>query len=191
MQVISGKAKGHRLRSPRGVRPTTALVRGAIFSMLEKLAPEPERVLDLYAGSGALGIESLSRGAKWVDFVEQNHKCCAVIKENLAATGLATQARVYCQSAAKALSLLHEPYDVIILDPPYSDSSLPSLLPTLANSPLVDKDSIIVVQHSSHSPLASAYGRFHLVRQKRYGETHLSIYQQEEEVDNSSLSRHL
>lgn len=191
MQVISGKAKGHRLKSPKNVRPTTALVRGAIFSMLENLAPQPQRVADLYAGTGALGIEALSRGAIWVDFVEQNAKCCAAIRENLKLTGFTAQARIYCLRATKALPLLQRPYDVIILDPPYSDSSLPSWLPTLITSPLVNQDSTIVVQHSSHSPLAPAYGRFHLVRRKRYGETQLSIYQQEEEVDNSSVSRHL
>lgn len=190
MQVISGKAKGCHLKSPRSIRPTTALVRGAVFSILENLVPQPARVLDLYAGTGALGIEALSRGARWVDFVEQNPRCCAIIKENLKLTGLAAQTKVYCQSVAKALSFLQGHYDVIILDPPYADFYLPSLLYSLVTSSLADRNSVIVVQHSSHLSLAPAYSEFHLVRHRCYGETRLSIYQQEEEVDNSSLSRH-
>ena len=90
MRVIAGKAKGHRLKVPKGTitRPATDLVRGAIFSILENTTDNWERVLDLFSGSGALGIEALSRGAGWVDFVERKARCCAIIRENLAKTKL-------------------------------------------------------------------------------------------------------
>lgn len=193
MQVIAGKAKGCVLKSPKGARtrPTTALVRGAIFSILQKLLPCPSRVLDLYAGTGALGIEALSRGAEWADFVERDPRCCALIRENLERAGLAAQARVYCLPVAQALPLLPGQYDLILLDPPYADLSLPSLLTTLSSSKLADGNSILVVQHSRHVPLSAAYGRLRRLKQRRYGETCLSIYQQEGEVDHRTLPRQL
>ena len=85
MRVIAGKAKGHRLKVLRGTitRPATDLVKGAIFSILETTANNWERVLDLFSGSGALGIEALSGGTDWVDFVEQEPRCCAIIRGNL------------------------------------------------------------------------------------------------------------
>ena len=108
MRVIAGKAKGHGLKSLRGsgIRPTSDMIRGAIFSMLESVATDWSRVLDLYAGTGALGIEALSRGAEWADFVEKNPRLCALIKENLERTGFTPQGNVYCVSAAKALLIL-------------------------------------------------------------------------------------
>ncbi len=181
MRVIAGKVKGHRLKSPRdSTRPTTELVRGAIFSILQPVINNQSRVLDLYAGSGALGIEALSRGVSWVDFVEHDPKCCATIKENLKRTGFTSQAKVYCCSVSKALTILSEKYDIILLDPPYSNSSLGNTLSDLFSSPLVGAGSTIAVQHSSHQPLPSALKQFHLVKNRHYGDTYLSIYQQED-----------
>ena len=181
MRVIAGKAKGRGLRSPRhSTRPTTGLVRGAIFSILQPMVSGPWRVLDLYAGSGALGIEALSRGAGWVDFVEHDPKCCAVIKENLERTGFASQAKVYCCSVNKALSMLGGMYDIVLLDPPYSDSSLVNTLSDLFSSRLVGAGSTIVVQHTSHQPLLPDIKQFRLVKSRYYGDTCLSIYQQED-----------
>lgn len=126
MRVITGRAKGHYLKVPRaaGVRPATDLVRGAIFSILETATSDWSQVLDLFSGSGALGIEALSRGAGWVDFVEQQPRCCAIIKQNLEKTGLTAQAHVYCCSVARAISFLDKEYSIIIMDPPYSDKSI-------------------------------------------------------------------
>ncbi len=177
MRVVAGKVKGHRIESVKGIRPTSDLVRGAIFSMLESMVSDWSRVLDLYAGTGALGIEALSRGAGWGDFVEQSPRCCAIIKENLEMTGLAGQAHVYCCSARKALSFLNNKYSVIFLDPPYSDHSINSILGELASSSLVGEGSTIVVEHSSRLPLNSAYGNFHLRKYRRHGDTCISIYQ--------------
>jgi len=108
MRVIAGKAKGHQLRVAKGTvtRPATDLVRGAIFSILESMTNDWSQVLDLYAGSGALGIEALSRGAGWVDFVEREPRCCDIIRQNLEKTRLAAQAHVYCCGVTKAISFL-------------------------------------------------------------------------------------
>ncbi len=181
MRVIAGRAKGRGLKSPRdATRPTTELVRGAIFSILQPMVSAPWRVLDLYAGSGALGIEALSRGASWVDFIEYDPRCCAVIKENLKRTGFASQAKVYCCSVNKALSMLSGEYDVVLLDPPYSDSSLFNTLSDLFNSQLVGAGSTIVVQHTSHQPLPPDIKQLHLGKSRYYGDTCLSIYQKED-----------
>ncbi len=180
MRVIAGRVKGKRLKSPKGpTRPTTELVREAIFSILQPMVGERWQVLDLYAGSGALGVEALSRGASWVDFVESSPRCCAVIKENLAMTGFTSQAKVYCCSVNKALSMLSAFYDVVVLDPPYSDPSLADTLRTLFSSQLVGASSTVVVQSSSHQPLPLEVEHFHLHKSRHYGDTCLSIYRQE------------
>jgi 16S rRNA (guanine966-N2)-methyltransferase len=181
MRVIAGKAKGHRLKVPKGTgtRPATDLVRGAIFSILETATSNWSRVLDLFAGSGALGIEALSRGAGWVDFVEQEPRCCSIIRQNLEKTKLADQAHVYCCSVAKALSFLEEEYSIILIDPPYADSSIGSLVQQLATSKLVGKESIIVVTHSPHLPLDSTYAPLHVLKERRHGDSFITIYQKE------------
>lgn len=182
MRVIAGEAKGRRLKSPKNssTRPTTALVRGAIFSSLQVMAEDWSRVLDLYAGSGALGIEALSQGADHVDFVEHNPKCCAIIKENLQITGYTAQGKVYCCLVNKALTVLNGVYSIVLIDAPYSELALVDIIGDVLRSKLVDADSTIVVQHSSHQPLPEELNRFRIIRNRHYGETWLSVYRQEE-----------
>ncbi|MFC2018278.1 16S rRNA (guanine(966)-N(2))-methyltransferase RsmD [Chloroflexota bacterium] len=180
MRIITGSAKGQRLKSPKTstTRPTTALVKKALFSSLDSLVDDWERVLDLYAGSGALGIEALSLGAGWVDFVEKVPKCCAIIKENLERTGFTAQAKVYCCSVSKALTRLNGEYDIVLLDAPYSDPSLLGTLGDLFSSQLVGTGSTVAVQHSSRQSLPPEIEKLHLVRDRHYGDTCLSIYKQ-------------
>ncbi len=181
VRVITGKAKGHRLKVPRGTttRPATDLVRGAIFSILETTTSDWSQVLDLFAGSGALGIEALSRGAGWVDFVEHKPRCCDIIKQNLEKTKLGAQAHVYCCSVTKALSFLDKEYSIILMDPPYSDSSIGSLVAQLATSKLVGKNSIVVVTHSPHLSLNSTYAPLKLIKEHRHGDSCIAVYQKE------------
>jgi len=179
MRIIAGKAKGHRLKVPKGtvVRPATDLVRGAIFSILETTTSDWAQVLDLFAGSGALGIEALSRGAGWVDFVEREPRCCAIIKQNLEKAKLEAQAHIYCCSVAKAISFLDKEYSIILIDPPYSNSSIDSLVTQLATSKLVGTGSTVVVTHSSHLPLSSSYATLNLIKERRHGDSCIAIYQ--------------
>ena len=179
MRIIAGKAKGHRLKVPKGtlVRPATDLVRGAIFSILETTTSDWTQVLDLFAGSGALGIEALSRGAGWVDFVEREPRCCAIIKQNLEKTKFGTQAHIYCCSVSKAISFLDEEYNIILMDPPYSDTSIGNLVTQLATSRLVGTGSTVVVTHSSHLPLSSTYATLNLIKERRHGDSCIAIYQ--------------
>ena len=178
MRVIAGKAKGHRLKVPKGTvtRPATDLVRGAIFSILENSDSDWTQVLDLFSGSGALGIEALSRGAGEVDFVDQEPRCCAIIKQNLETTKLAAQAHVHCCRAAKAISFLDKEYGIVLMDPPYSDSSIGDLITQLAASKLVGASSTVVVTHSTHFPLNSAYGTLELVKERRHGDSCIAVY---------------
>jgi len=181
MRVITGKAKGHRLKFPKGTktRPATDLVRGAIFSILENIASDWSQVLDLFSGSGALGIEALSRGAGWVDFVEIEPKCCDIIKENLEKTKLSAQAHIYCSSVFKALSFLEKEYDIILMDPPYSNASIGDFITQLATSRLVGTKTTVVVTHSPRLPLNQSYATINLIKEHRHGDSCISIYHKE------------
>ena len=184
MRVIAGKAKGHQLKVPKRAttRPATDLVRGAIFSILESITSDWLQVLDLFSGSGALGIEALSRGAGWVDFVEREPRCCDIIRQNLEKTKLAAQAHVYCCSVVKAVSFLDKEYSIILMDPPYSDSSIGNLVTQLANSKLVGTNSIVVVTHSPHLRLDSAYATLNLVKEHRHGDSCIAVYEKEDKA---------
>jgi|WetSurMetagenome_2_1015567.scaffolds.fasta_scaffold36394_2 16S rRNA (guanine966-N2)-methyltransferase len=181
MRVIAGKAKGHQLAVPRTdvVRPATDLVRGAVFSILESMADDWSRVLDLYSGSGAMGIESLSRGADWADFVDRQQRCCDIIKQNLTKTKLADQAHVYCCNVTKAVSFLKGEYGIIIMDPPYANSVIGDVITQVANSELVGSKTVIIVTHSPHLTLESAYGPVSMIKEHRHGDSCIAIYKKE------------
>jgi 16S rRNA (guanine966-N2)-methyltransferase len=183
MRVITGKIKGHHLKAPTGTktRPVTDLMRGAIFSILENMVDDWSLVLDLFAGSGALGIEALSRGAGWVDFVESDRKCCVIIKENLAATKLTTQASVFCFKVEKALDFFDKEYNIILMDPPYANPTTGDIITRLATSRLVGAKTTLVVSHSSRLPLNQKYGTLNLIKETRHGDSCTSIFQKEAE----------
>lgn len=182
MRVEGGTARGIELRVPRSraVRPATSLTKQAVFSMLENSGHECDVVLDLFAGSGALGIEAMSRGASWADFVDSNRECCAVIRQNLERVGFVDRAAVHCTTARRAIETLERRYDVVLLDPPYDDSATGELLAALAQSALVDQDTLLVVSHGDRHPLAESYGSYATWKERRYGDSHISIYRREE-----------
>ena len=178
MRITGGTAKGQRLKLPKNylIRPTTDRTREAVFSILASLGNDLTRVLDLYAGSGALGIEALSRGVEMVDFVDQEPRCCAIIKQNLEKVGFARRARVYCCTVTKALAFLDSKYDIIFMDAPYSDTAIEGVVMQLADSDNVTDKSLVVISHASRFSLAGNYGGLHLAKEKRYGDTSISIY---------------
>ncbi len=171
------------MKTPKShaVRPTTDMVREAIFSVLSSLGADWSRCLDLFAGSGALGIEALSRNSAWVDFVDREAECCAIIKDNLARTGFLQKAHVYCCSVNKALSFLEGKYDVVFLDPPYADKSTEDVIRQIAASKLIDSHSIIVISHAAKRQLQERYDGLSLLKEKRYGDTCISIFHKEVE----------
>ena len=181
MRVIAGTAKGHHLKFPKGTktRPATDLVRGAIFSILENMSCGWAEVLDLFSGSGALGIEALSRGAGRVDFVDSEPRCCGIIKENLEKTKLAGQAHVYCCNVVKAISFLDKEYDIILMDPPYANRAIGDVITQLAVSRLVGTNTTVVVTHSPRLTLSPTYDCINVVKEHRHGDSCISIYRKE------------
>jgi 16S rRNA (guanine(966)-N(2))-methyltransferase RsmD len=182
MRVTGGTARGQQLFVPKNFisRPTTDMVRQAIFSMLASFREEWVRGLDLFAGTGALGIEALSRGIEWVDFVDREPRSCAIIKRNLERLGYKDKSHVYCLAVLKALKSLQHTYDVVFMDPPYADTSLGDVLANLGESGSLTGDAVIVVTHTSRTLLADEYGMLKIIKQKRHGDTGISIYQREE-----------
>ena len=180
LRVIAGSAKGTHLKVPdTGLRPATDLVRGAIFSILENMDVDWSCMLDLYSGSGAMGIEALSRGAGWADFVDRERRSCDIIKFNLEKTKFSVCAHVYCMTTEKAISVLNREYNIVIMDPPYADKTIVDMVEKLANSNLINKESAVVVTHSSRFPLNSRYGSLSLLKERRHGDSTISIYQKE------------
>jgi 16S rRNA (guanine966-N2)-methyltransferase len=181
MRVIAGSAKGHQLKGPERAttRPATDLVRGATFAILEGLAEDWSLVLDLYSGTGAMGIEALSRGAGWVDFVDRQRRCCDIIKQNLAKTKLADRAHVYGIEVGKAISILDKQYDIIIMDPPYRNTAIGEIITKLAGSRLVGPATIVVVTHSSHLALEPKYPPLSLIKDRRHGDSCIALYRKE------------
>jgi len=181
VRVISGIAKGFPLKGPERIttRPATDLVRGATFSMLEGLANGWDQVLDLFSGTGAMGIEALSRGAGWVDFVDRQRRCCDIIKQNLAKTKLAENAHVYCCEVEKAISFLDKEYDIVIMDPPYVNRAIGETINKLANSKLVGPETIVVVTHSPHLTLETQYPPLSLIKERRHGDSCIALFHKE------------
>ncbi len=181
MRVIAGIAKGTRIEAPdrKATRPATDLVRGAIFSMLLNMANDWSNVLDLYSGSGAMGIEALSRGAEWVDLVEHSHECCAIIKQNLEKTKFTGQAHIYCCEVLKALSFVDKVYGIIIMDPPYPDLTIGDVITKISETKLVGPETIVVVTHSPRNPFEQVYGKLRQVKETRHGDSVIAIYRKE------------
>jgi 16S rRNA (guanine966-N2)-methyltransferase len=177
VRVTGGTARGRRLkRPPESVRPTSDLVRGAIFDALEAQGVDDASVLDLYAGSGALGIEALSRGAGRCDFVERDAASAAVIKDNLSALAMTDRARVYRFAAERAPERLAGPYTLVLADPPYADDAALAAIERVAASGAVAAEATVVLEHSSRREPPPALGGRALSWTRRYGDTQVSIY---------------
>ncbi|HJX03843.1 MAG TPA: 16S rRNA (guanine(966)-N(2))-methyltransferase RsmD [Dehalococcoidia bacterium] len=183
MRITGGSARGQIIDAPKNydIRPTTDRTREAVFSMLASMGGNWRRCVDLYAGSGALGIEALSRGAEWVDFVDKERRCCDMIKQNLVKTGFSGQAKVYCSEVGRALTTLERKYDHVFMDPPYADTGIEDILKQLGAGRIMEEEAFLVVSHSSRVALKEAYGRMNLIKARRYGDTSISIYTAEGE----------
>jgi len=197
MRVITGSAKGHRLKAPKGMstRPMLDRVKEALFSILEGYGPIRGRVLDLYAGTGSLGIECLSRGAEWADFVEQSAHVCRIIRENLEHTKFLDCAHVIQAPVARFLATAHpqEKYAIIVMDPPYADPAIEKTIFAVSASDLLADDGLLIVGHSPRVTLADSYDLLRRRKFRRLGDSCFSIYEvadqpamSEERVDIAS-----
>ncbi|MEW6077696.1 MAG: 16S rRNA (guanine(966)-N(2))-methyltransferase RsmD [Thermodesulfobacteriota bacterium] len=179
LKIIGGRCRGRSLVSPRGmaVRPTAGRVREAIFNILFSRIDNAV-VLDLFAGTGAMGIEALSRGAARAVFVDSRPEALAVIRQNLQACGLSSAAGIIRQDATRNLSgLVHLQlmFDIVFMDPPYNRDTVGKALAALAGTVLLKPGSMVVLEHSPREPAEEESGRFHLLDQRRYGQTVVSF----------------
>jgi 16S rRNA (guanine(966)-N(2))-methyltransferase RsmD len=158
MRIIAGEAHGRRLKAPRGLhtRPTSARARESIFSRLAvRMDLAGVHVLDIFAGSGSLGIESLSRGASFVNFIDSSRDAASAIRDNLAQLGLADRARVIVSDVRRALGELgnsHEAFDLVFVDAPFKDDMSAEVLTLLGGLDLVAPGGWIVVEQSKRAP---------------------------------------
>lgn len=194
MRVIAGSAKRIALRTldGSGTRPTTDRIKETLFNMLQFYGLADCRFLDLFAGSGGIGIEALSRGAAECVFVEKNPAAVACIRENLAATKLADRAVVMQRDVAGALRLLEGKgrFDLIFMDPPYGYSMEEEALSYLAHSDLIDKESTVIVEARLDTSFSYAEPLgFVLEREKIYKTNkHIFLYRGEQQDGSGSLS---
>lgn len=175
MRVITGTARGTRLAAPEGLdtRPTAEMTKEAIFSVLQ-FEVEGAMVLDLFAGSGQMGIEALSRGARACVFVDTSRQAQEVTRRNLAAAKLAEKARVAAMEAQGFLQTCRDEFDIALLDPPYGKGLLEALLPSVAEK-MAPTGIIVCEMEKTQDPPESA-GSFVLYKTYRYGKAKVATY---------------
>jgi len=179
VRVISGIAKGKRLKTPPQARPLTDRAKEALFNIIRQNVAGCY-FLDLFAGSGAVGIEALSRGAEIAFFVELNRTAVRIIRENLSNTKLADRAEVYMVDAFRALGSLDKKaakFDIVYIGAPYDSPKLEDVLAKLGEASLLRESGFIIAEHRKQHKLQEVYGSLKAVRETKYGETVLTFYE--------------
>jgi 16S rRNA (guanine966-N2)-methyltransferase len=205
MRVITGKFKGRNINMPKGIRPTQNKVRKALFDILGDI--EGSSFLDLYAGSGAVGLEALSKGASQVIFVEKDKRYTQIIKKNLRfsdsrlptfdsgslpESNIQHRATVITMDALRAISLFtgnRKKFDIVFIDPPYYRDLAKKTLKTLSRCDIVSHYGLIICQHYKKDKLPETAGDLRLIKQSRYGDTLLSFYQKIYSGEESNKSK--
>ena len=179
MRVGGGSVKGRRLTPPmnRAARPTSSMVRSAVFNILRPEQVIGVNVIDFYAGCGSLGIEALSRGSASVDFIDNSPDETEIIRRNLDHTGFIKKARVLCLSVEKAMTMLRKTYGLVLMDPPYKLLTLDPILHSIALSNIVEDSGVIVVGHSKRLELSKQYGTLYHFKTRQYGDSKLSFFE--------------
>ena len=180
MRVISGSARGIALKTPEGLqtRPTTDRVKEAMFSIIHFQLPGAT-VLDLFGGTGQLGIEALSRGAKNATFVDAGEKACALIKENLRRTKMEQLGRVVRNDYLTFLRGCTEKYDMIFLDPPYAEVFLENALKCITEIDILRSNGIIMCERPLGKELPWEYAGYTRSKDYKYGNTLVTIYRKD------------
>lgn len=187
MRIIAGSRGGLQLKAPKGykVRPTADQVREAIFNILVSRFPlQGVAILDLFAGTGALGLEALSRGADSAVFVDSNPEAQRTIRTNLRATGFRQRGRIlraYAATGLKIAAQLGLHFQGVFVDPPYGEGWVDKILRPLASGPLLSPDAWVVVEHDPRESGAEAYVGLVLTDRRRYGKTGVSFYHSQDE----------
>lgn len=187
MRVIAGSARGHTLKAPKGylTRPTLDKVREAIFNVIADHVPD-SIVLDLFSGSGAMGIEALSRGAAHCVFNDVNKKAIQIIKDNLAHTKLAAAAEIYNLEALQLLNFLGSQneklsFNLVFIDPPYDSGLYSEVFKRLACNGLLSNGALLVAESNLELELRSQYDNLLLKKKSKYGDTLVWYYKYMEE----------
>lgn len=182
MRVITGTARGRRLGELKGqdTRPTAEKVKEAMFSAIQ-FEIEDRRVLDLFAGTGQLGIEALSRGASSAVFVDNRADAAKLVRENVALCGFAEKAQVVCGDAMSYLSSLRTRFDLIFLDPPYAADFLERALAHIARFDILSPNGIIVAESPAEKSLPALSAPYGVYREYRYGKIKVTVYRREGE----------
>lgn len=180
MRVITGSARGKRLGELSGMetRPTTDRVKEAVFNMIQ-FDIEGRRVLDLFGGTGQLGIECLSRGAASCVFVDQRRDAAQLIRKNLRDTGLEDGARVYQEDSMKWLKRQRESFHLIFLDPPYDTDLLENALKTIAAIDILSENGIIICESRVEKELPELSGPYYRGKSYRYGKIKITLYRKD------------
>jgi len=188
VRVISGSARGRVLKVPKGnIRPLSGQAKEALFNILA-LRIVDSNFLDLFAGSGAVGIEALSREARLAIFVEIDRKSVQCIRENLELLKFDDRAEVYAIAADRALKILSKKqakFDIIFLGAPYGSPELNKCLTLIGSAEILNENSVVIAEHRTKTRLENQYGKLIQFREERYGDTTFTFY------EDSSISRKL
>jgi 16S rRNA (guanine966-N2)-methyltransferase len=185
MRIIGGSRRGRRLVEWEGseIRPVRDFVRSAVFSILLDFVPDAT-CLDLYAGTGSLGLEALSRGARRSTFVDRSHEACGIIRRNLDSLQFLDAGEVIEAAALDAIDLFGRRgrrFDVIFLDPPYAEGLVPPTLEALADGRILADDPVVIAAMHRTEATSSAHGVLRLVDQRRYGDNRVFFYRRHDE----------
>lgn len=175
MRVITGEARGRKLVTLEGedVRPTTDRVKEGMFNIIQ-FDLEGANVIDLFAGSGQLGIEALSRGAKHCTFIDSANRSVEVVKQNLKTVGFEKRASVFCGDAKMYIGLSKDKFDIALLDPPYNKNIIDAVLPSVAEK--MTDYGVIICESALDEKLPETAGEFSIHREYRYGKIKLTAY---------------
>lgn len=187
MKVLAGSAKGRNLKFPKlpagkRLRPLTGQVKAALFNILVEENID-SRFLDLFAGTGSVGIEALSRGAKLVFFVELERKVVETLRENLATTGFSDRAEVLNLDVIKAISVMDRDggkFDIIFIGAPYNNPILIETLKKISGTGILAENGVLIAEHNTKTFVDEEYGKLKKYRDSKYGDTILSFYSNKE-----------
>lgn len=183
MRIIAGELKGRRLETPpesERIRPTTERVKEAVFSMAAPYL-EDALVVDLFTGTGNLGLEAISRGARYVIFGDKSRKSLALAERNIRHCGVLDKSTLILGDWEQVLRRIKQPQDVFFLDPPYADGILFDCIQKISESDMLTSEGIIVAEHSVKEDLPEDIGSFERLKRKRYGNIVISIYSKKSE----------
>lgn len=184
MRIITGIAKGRKIIAPEGMdtRPTSDRVKESVFNIISKKV-YGARVLDLFSGTGNLGLEAISRGAEWCTFIEKNKITHKILLENVNNLGFSEKCEVYSRDAFDVLEMLgknSEKYDIIFLDPPYSKGLIERAIIKISENSLINNKGIIMSEYDENDVIPENINGINIFRTEKYGRTKISFWTKED-----------